>query len=100
MKESTIFLGVTITNLNMDYILKKYYALKLYLKDFTRDENFFISKAKKGEDNMIIKGSIDIKNAILDWCCNEEEANKFFKEFPEGFKFNFKYAKFYNIETI
>lgn len=106
-----ILLKVTITNLDIDVLMQKYASLRLYLSNFTRTtDGGFISKAETIEDeDTLDRTTIDLRNAILDWSCNEAgqysgkddengnpiyedgDANKFFKKYPKGF--NFKYYK-------
>lgn len=104
-----ILLKVTITNLDIDILMQKYASLRIYLSNFTRTaDGGFISNAETVEDKDTLDGTtIDLRNAILDWSCNEAgqysgkddengnpiyedgDANKFFNTYPDGFKFKF-----------
>ena len=98
---------VEIPNSNIDDAIKEFPTLRIYLQGFKRTRSgMFISEAEVSRENdkedTILKDSIELRNALLDWSFNEAgqyigddengdpiygEANKFFSKHPEGFKF-------------
>lgn len=99
---------IEISNSNIDDAIKEFPTLRMYLQEFKRTRSgMFISEAEvsredDGEDT-ILKDSIKLRNALLDWSFNEAgqysgnengnpiykdgDANKFFNKHPEGFHF-------------
>lgn len=103
-----ILLKVMVTNLDIDVAMRKYPTIRIYLSNFTRTaDRGFISNAETIEDEDSLDGTtIDLRNALLDWSFNEAgcyagddengnpiykdgDANKFFKENPKGFQFQY-----------
>ena len=103
-----VLLKVMVTNLNIDVAMRKYSTLRMYLSHFTRtSDGGFISTAEiiEGEDTLD-STTIDVRNVLFDWSFNETSqhigddengdpiynagaANKFFKETPKGFQFQY-----------
>lgn len=99
-----VLIKINITNLDIDAIMKEYPTLRMYLINFTRTaDRGFISNAEMN-DSTLIGDTIDLRNALLDWSFNEagcyagddengnpiyKDANKFFKENPKGFQFQY-----------
>ena len=103
-----ILLKVMVTNLDIDVAMRKYSTLRMYLSHFTRtSDGGFISTAEIIEEEDVLDDTtVDIRNTILDWSFNETgqyigddengdpiykdgDANKFFKENPKGFQFQY-----------
>ena len=103
-----ILLKVMVTNLDIDVAMRKYSTLRMYLSHFTRtSDGRFISTAEIIEEEDVLDDTtVDIRNTILDWSFNETgqyigddengdpiykdgDANKFFKENPKGFQFQY-----------
>lgn len=102
-----ILLKVMITNLDIDVAMRKYSTLRIYLSHFTRtSDSGFISTAEIIEEDTLDSTTIDVRNVLLDWSFNEAgqyigddengdpiykdgDANKFFKENPKGFQFQY-----------
>ena len=101
-----VLLKVMVTNLDIDVAMRKYSTLRMYLSHFTRtSDGGFISTAVEGEGTLD-STTIDVRNVLLDWSFNETgqyigddengdpiykdgDANKFFKENPKGFQFQY-----------
>lgn len=97
---------IEIHNSNIDDAIKEFPTLRIYLQEFKRTRSgMFISEALKGEEDKILKDSIELRNTLLDWSFNEAgqysgndnengnpiyedgDANKFFSKYPKGFHF-------------
>lgn len=92
---------VEINNSNIDNAIKEFPTLRTYLQSFKRTRSgMFISEALRDEEDKVLKDSIELRNALLDWSFNEADqysgndgnpiygdANKFFSKYPEGFHF-------------
>ena len=100
---------VEITNSNINDAIKEFPTLRTYLQGFKRTRSgMFISEAEVSRENdkedTVLKDSIKLRNALLDWSFNEAsqyigddendnpiykdgDANKFFNKYPKGFKF-------------
>lgn len=103
-----VLLKVMVTNLDIDVAMRKYSTLRMYLSHFTRtSDGGFISTAEIIEEKDALDSTtINVRNALLDWSFNEADhyvgddengdpiykdgdANKFFKENPKGFQFQY-----------
>ena len=95
---------IEINNSNINDAIKEFPTLRIYLQKFKRTRSgMFISEALRNEEDKVLKDSIKLRNALLDWSFNEagqysgnddengnpiyEDANKFFNKYPEGFHF-------------
>lgn len=97
---------VEIHNSSIDDAIKEFPTLRIYLQEFKRTRSgMFISEALRDEEDNILKDSIELRNALLDWSFNEArqysgnddengdpiyedgDANKFFRKYPKGFYF-------------
>ena len=84
---------IEISNSNIDDAIKEFPTLRTYLQGFKRTRSgMFISEAEVSRENnkedIVLKDSIKLRNALLDWSFNEDEdANKFFSKHHEGFHF-------------
>lgn len=94
---------VEIQNSNIDDAIKEFPTLRIYLQEFKRTRSgMFISEALRDEEDKVLKDSIELRNALLDWSFNEtgqysgndsnpiladRDAKKFFSKHPEGFHF-------------
>lgn len=105
---------VEIHNSSIDDAIKEFPTLRIYLQEFKRTRSgMFISEAEVSRENdkedTVLKDSIELRNALLDWSFNEArqysgndengdpiyedgDANKFFRKYPKGF-----YFKYYKI---
>lgn len=82
---------IEISNSNIDDAIKEFPTLRMYLQEFKRTRSgMFISKAEvlreNDKEDIVLKDSIKLRNALLDWSFNED-ANKFFSKHHEGFHF-------------
>ena len=93
---------IEIPNSNIDDAIKEFPTLRMYLQEFKRTRSgMFISKAEvlRDKEDTVLKDSIELRNALLDWSFNEAgqysgdgnpiygDAKKFFNKHPEGFHF-------------
>ena len=96
---------IEIPNSNIDDAIKEFPTLRMYLQEFKRTRSgMFISEALRDEKDTVLKDSIKLRNALLDWSFNEAgqysgndengnpiyedgDANKFFNKNPKGFHF-------------
>ena len=97
---------IEINNSNIDDAIKEFPTLRTYLQGFKRTRSgMFISEALRDKEDTVLKDSIELRNALLDWSFNEAgqysgnddengnpiyedgDANKFFNKYPEGFHF-------------
>ena len=73
---------------NILNLFKDYPQLKWYLDDFMKAKDGFISRAEI--INNQVKES-DIRNALMDWACNERESDELFHIDPHGLDFEYKF---------
>ena len=95
---------IEISNSSIDDAIKEFPTLRMYLQEFKRTRSgMFISEAEvlreDDKEDTVLKDSIELRNALLDWSFNEAgqysgdsnpiygDANKFFSKHPEGFHF-------------
>lgn len=75
---------------NVMNILKDYPCLSMYLHDFMKAKDGYISKAEIHNNNI---QDCDICNTIFDWRMNNDgkEADKLYAKDPKGFKFTYTF---------
>lgn len=80
---------ISISNSNIDDAIKEFPTLRMYLQEFKRTRSgMFISEALRDEKDTVLKDSIELRNALLDWSFNEDgDAKEFLSKYPEGFHF-------------